>query len=64
MVRLHVQRATRSERTWGPTVFSSRISATTGLTRREVTRLERQPNLNRTRQAQRSPINELFTRWL
>ena len=40
----------------------SRISATTGLTRREVARLERQPESNR--EPQRSPITELFTHWL
>ena len=57
-------RAARDAHPHLPTRLTSRISATTGLTRREVTRLERQPNLNRTRQAQRSPINELFTRWL
>ncbi len=40
----------------------SRISATTGLTRREVARLARE---TRPRAAQsRSPTNELFTRWL
>lgn len=40
----------------------SRISAATGLTRREVARLESQPD--RTREPGRSPIAELFTRWL
>ena len=42
--------------------IASRISATTGLTRREVTRLakERKPPLRRLR----SPITELFTRWM
>ena len=44
------------------TRIASRISATTGLTRREVTRLakERKPPVRRTR----SPITELFTRWM
>jgi Family of unknown function (DUF6502) len=42
--------------------IASRISATTGLTRREVTRLakERKPPVRQPR----SPITELFTRWL
>lgn len=42
--------------------IASRISATTGLTRREVTRLakERKPPVRRLR----SPITELFTRWM
>jgi hypothetical protein len=42
--------------------IASRISATTGLTRREVTRLakERKPPVRRPR----SPITELFTRWM
>ena len=44
------------------TRLPSRISATTGLTRREVARLERQPD--RTHDPRRSPITELFTRWL
>jgi hypothetical protein len=44
------------------TRLTSRISATTGLTRREVARLESQPD--RTREPGRSPITELFTRWL
>ena len=42
--------------------LTSRISATTGLTRREVDRLAPQPE--RSREARRSPITELFTRWL
>jgi Family of unknown function (DUF6502) len=42
--------------------LTSRISATTGLTRREVTRLERQPV--REREPHRSPATELFMRWL
>ena len=42
--------------------IASRISATTGLTRREVTRLV---TVQKPRAAQaRSPINELFTHWL
>ena len=44
------------------TRLTSRISATTGLTRREVARLELQPG--RTLKPRRSPITELFTRWL
>ncbi len=44
------------------TRLTSRISATTGLTRREVARLESQPD--RAHEPQRSPITELFTRWL
>ena len=45
------------------TRLTSRISATTGLTRREVARLEHhQPG--RTPEPRRSPITELFTRWL
>jgi hypothetical protein len=42
--------------------LTSRISATTGLTRREVMRLESQPV--REREPYRSPITELFMRWL
>ena len=45
-----------------PTRLTSRISATTGLTRREVARLESQPD--RTCAPKRSPITELFTHWL
>ena len=41
---------------------TSRISAATGLTRREVDRLTRAPNS--AADAPRSPITELFTRWL
>ncbi|MCY7371872.1 MAG: DUF6502 family protein [Polaromonas sp.] len=41
---------------------TSRISAATGLTRREVDRLSRNPT--GAAQAPRSPITELFTRWL
>lgn len=44
------------------TRLTSRISASTGLTRREVDRLESQPD--RTREARRSPMTELLTRWL
>ncbi len=44
------------------TRLTSRISAATGLTRREVDRLESQPD--RTRKPRRSPITELLTRWL
>lgn len=42
--------------------LTSRISATTGLTRREVTRLESQPV--REREPHRSPVTELFMHWL
>ncbi len=42
--------------------LTSRISAATGLTRREVARLESQPDPNH--EPQRSPITELFTHWL
>lgn len=42
--------------------LTSRISAATGLTRREVARLERQSYPDR--EPQRSPITELFMRWL
>lgn len=42
--------------------LTSRISTATGLTRREVTRLERQTA--RRRNMRRSPVTELFTRWL
>ena len=42
--------------------LTSRISATTGLTRREVTRLESQPV--RERSLHCSPVTELFMRWL
>ena len=41
---------------------TSRISAATGLTRREVDRLARAPTI--ALNAPRSPITELFTRWL
>jgi hypothetical protein len=42
--------------------LTSRISATTGLTRREIARLENQPT--REREPRRSPVTELFMRWL
>jgi len=42
--------------------LTSRISASTGLTRREVARLENQPAQER--EIHRSPVTELFTRWL
>ena len=42
--------------------MTSRISASTGLTRREVDRLTRAPTV--ALDAPRSPITELFTRWL
>ena len=44
------------------TRLTSRISATTGLTRREVARLESEPNAEHV--AQHSPVTELFTRWM
>lgn len=42
--------------------LTSRISATTGLARREVTRLESQHA--DARELRRSPVTELFTRWI
>jgi len=42
--------------------LTSRISATTGLTRREVSRLESQRTPPR--EPRHSPVTELFTRWL
>lgn len=42
--------------------LTSRISATTGLTRREVARLEGEPDM--VREPQHSPMTELFTRWM
>ena len=45
-----------------PTRLTSRISATTGLTRREVARLESNPDT--VREPQHSPVTELFTRWM
>lgn len=44
------------------TRVTSRISASTGLTRREVARLESQPEQDN--KPRSSPITELFTRWL
>ena len=44
------------------TRLTSRLSAATGLTRREVARLE--SLADRSPQPQRSPMTELFTRWL
>lgn len=44
------------------TRLTSRISATTGLTRREVARLETEPDA--VHQPQHSPVTELFTRWM
>lgn len=44
------------------TRLTSRISATTGLTRREVARLEQQPG--RAPEPRRSPMTELFTHWM
>jgi hypothetical protein len=57
-----VQAARDAQPAHSSTRLTSRISATTGLTRREVARLERQPE--RAPQIQPSPITELFTRWL
>ena len=45
-----------------PGRLTSRISATTGLTRREITRLENQSA--RDRELARSPVTEVFMRWL
>ena len=45
-----------------PGRLTSRISATTGLTRREVARLENQSTRNR--EPARSPVTEVFMRWL
>ena len=45
-----------------PGRMTSRISATTGLTRREIARLENQSVLDR--EPARSPVMELFMRWL
>ncbi len=42
--------------------LTSRISAATGLTRREVARLESEPELMG--EPQHSPMTELFTRWM
>lgn len=42
--------------------LTSRISAATGLTRREVARLESEPDV--VREPQHSPMTELFTRWM
>jgi hypothetical protein len=42
---------------------TSRISTTTGLTRRAVSRLEQQRTA-RPQQLRRSPVTELFTRWM
>lgn len=44
------------------TRLTSRISATTGLTRREVARLQSEPDA--VREPQHSPMTELFTRWM
>lgn len=45
-----------------PTRAASRISTTTGLTRREVTRLMQRPDGEA--QARPSPVTQAFTRWL
>ena len=45
-----------------PGRLTSRISATTGLTRREITRLENQSA--RAREPARTPVTEVFMRWL
>jgi hypothetical protein len=57
-----VQAARDAQPAPSSTRLTSRISATTGLTRREVARLERQPD--RAPEPRRSPITELFTHWL
>lgn len=44
------------------TRLTSRISATTGLTRREVARLQGEPDA--VREPQHSPMTEMFTRWM
>ena len=45
--------------------LASRISASTGLTRREVARLQAEPGSSATRrEPRRSPATELFTRWI
>jgi Family of unknown function (DUF6502) len=57
-----VQAARDAQPAPSSTRLTSRISATTGLTRREVARLERQPE--RTVEHRPSPITGLFTHWL
>jgi Family of unknown function (DUF6502) len=57
---VHAARETQPEP--ASTRLTSRISATTGLTRREVARLERKPE--RTPETHASPITALFTHWL
>ena len=57
-----VQAARETQPEPSSTRLTSRISATTGLTRREVARLERKPD--RTIEARPSPITGLFTHWL
>jgi hypothetical protein len=57
-----VQAARESQPEPSSTRLTSRISATTGLTRREVARLERKPD--RAIEARPSPITGLFTHWL
>jgi Family of unknown function (DUF6502) len=44
--------------------LASRISASTGLTRREVARLQAEPGSTARREPRRSPATELFTRWI
>jgi Family of unknown function (DUF6502) len=58
-----VQAARDAQPAPSSTRLTSRISATTGLTRREVARLERQPD-RRMLENRSSPITELFTHWL
>lgn len=43
--------------------LTSRISATTGLTRRAVAQLERNHGAEEAPPARRSPVSEIFTRW-
>jgi hypothetical protein len=57
-----VQAARETQPEPSSTRLTSRISATTGLTRREVARLERKPD--RTIETRSSPITALFTHWL
>lgn len=57
-----VQAAHEAQPAPSSTRLTSRISAATGLTRREVDRLTRTPRS--VPDAPRSPITELFTRWL
>ena len=57
-----IQAARQAHSDLPPGRMTSRISATTGLTRREIARLEHQSA--RDREPARSPVTELFMRWL